>query len=153
MMSFRAVAVAGLLLATSAVAGEQDPKAIAAYRHTTFEALGKHMKASSMIVKGEVKGHVSDLYGHAHALHEVATYLTTMFPEGSGPGNGNPDTDALPAIWTDWAGFEAAAKKFEEETAKLEALAKAKDLEGFKAQFKAVGQACGNCHDSFRKDD
>lgn len=153
MTSFRAAAVAGLLLSTSAFADDQDAKAISEYRHITFEALAKHMKASSMIVKGEVKGHVSDLYGHAHALHEVSTYLTTMFPEGSGPGNANPDTEALPAIWTDWAGFEAAAKTFEEETAKLQALAKAKDLDGFKAQFKAVGKSCGNCHDSYRKDD
>lgn len=57
------------------------------------------------------------------------------------------ETHALPAIWTDKAGFEAAGKAWYDAATKLRA---ATDEASFKAAFPAVGNACGDCHKKYR---
>ncbi|MDG2535673.1 cytochrome c [Sphingomonas sp. HITSZ_GF] len=83
----------------------------------------------------------------ARALSRWASALPGLFPAGSTA----PDSDALPAIWSDRAGFEAKAADYAAATAKLADLAKAGDKPGFAAQFAAVGATCKACHDSYRK--
>jgi cytochrome c556 len=85
----------------------------------------------------------------ARALATWAKAIPGMFPAGSGEG----DTDALPAVWSDRAGFEAKAAAYAEAAAKLAELAKAGDKAGFAAQFQVVRGACGACHDSYKKPD
>ncbi|MFK7928535.1 MAG: cytochrome c [Myxococcota bacterium] len=129
-----------------------DPKAaaIVAYRHNMMEGMGKHMKLSAMIVKGEVD-RPDDMLMHAEALHKAAFATPTLFPKSTGPGK--IKSDSLPAVWEQWDGFLAANKTYEEATAKLVEVAKAKDLAGFRAQFGAVGRSCGGCHETFRVDE
>jgi cytochrome c556 len=63
---------------------------------------------------------------------------------------GTVKTEALPAIWTDKAGFDAAAKNWYDAAMKLRA---ATDDASFKAAFPAVGKACGDCHKKYRQAD
>ena len=56
-------------------------------------------------------------------------------------------THALPAIWTDAKGFEAAAGVWYNADQNLR---KATDLASFKAAFPAVGDGCKGCHEKFR---
>lgn len=142
------VVLALALLAPVARSAGDSPAAVAKYRQTLMEAAGRHMKASSMIVKGEVS-RKEDLVGHATALHEIAKGLPALFPEGSGPG-GDYETDAKPEVWSRPEDFAAACKTFEEQTAKLVEVAQSGDTEAFKTQFGNVGQSCGDCHDVFR---
>jgi cytochrome c556 len=73
-----------------------------------------------------------------------AAEIPADFPAGSEGG------DALPAIWSNFADFEAksAALKTAAEAA---AAAADQGLEAFGPAFGAVGQACGACHQSYRK--
>jgi cytochrome c556 len=71
----------------------------------------------------------------------------TTFPPGSDQGH---NTKALPAIWSDRAGFDQAAANFITAADKLSQLAKAEDTAGFAAQVKVVGSACGACHNKYR---
>jgi cytochrome c556 len=48
------------------------------------------------------------------------------------------------------AKFDAAAKKMVDEVAKLDAAAKAGNLDAMKAAFGAVAGTCKACHDDFR---
>ena len=125
--------------------------ALVKYRHELLESVAKHMGLAKAIVMGKVD-RPGDLPMHARALHDASKDFTSMFPEGSGP-DVVPQTDALATVWTDWSGFEARAKDFESATATFLQLAEAGDVEGAKAQLRTVGQACGSCHDSFRKDE
>jgi cytochrome c556 len=70
-----------------------------------------------------------------------------LFPPGSDHGD---NTKALPAIWSDPAGFRDAADHFVAEANKLATLAKANDAAAIPAQVKAVGQACLACHKKFK---
>lgn len=126
-------------------------QAIADYRHNLFESMGKHMRLSSMLVKGKVDA-PGDMVLHAQALHSSAASIPNLFPKGTDPGSVQK-TDALMSIWEDPEGFKTAVSNYEAATAKLLELAKAGDAEGFKAQFGKVGATCGGCHDSYRKDE
>lgn len=129
------------------------PEDIASYRHNAMEALGKHMKTSAMIIKGQAPFQ-GDLPAHAAAIEGLSANLVSWFPEGTGP-DVVPKSDALPTVWSDRQGFEKAALTFQQEAAKLTAITKKEplDLDAFKAQFGAVGKSCGGCHDDFAKED
>ncbi|MEO0992071.1 MAG: cytochrome c [Pseudomonadota bacterium] len=59
-------------------------------------------------------------------------------------------TRALPAIWSDAVGYEAANAKLAEAAAAL-AEAAGNGEEAFKAAFGPVGQSCGGCHEDYRQ--
>jgi cytochrome c556 len=58
------------------------------------------------------------------------------------------ETWAKPEIWTDPAGFTAVGDAF---YAKFIAVKDSTDEASFKAAFPALGQACGGCHEKFRR--
>ena len=57
---------------------------------------------------------------------------------------------AKPEIYKEWAKFRAAADTLEAETAKLGAVARAKNEAGVRAAFGGVAKACGSCHDAYQ---
>jgi cytochrome c556 len=71
--------------------------------------------------------------------------FVTLFPEGSDQG----DTKASPSIWTDMAGFKAAADKLVADAKTAEAAA-ATGAEAFGAALGAVGGDCQGCHQTYR---
>ena len=86
---------------------------------------------------------------NAATAASLAKDLPSWFPKGSGPEAG-VKTAAKAEIWTDAAGFAAAATKLQDETAKLQTAATAGDMEAIKAQARATFGACKNCHDQYR---
>lgn len=95
----------------------------------------------------EAKIDVKPLAARVDAMVKWGKRIPLVFPAGSDLG---APTKALPAIWSDRAGFEKAAAHFVEAAEKLSVLAKAGDADGFNAQWKATGESCGACHKSFR---
>jgi len=73
-----------------------------------------------------------------------AAGTAALFPPGSEGG------DALPAIWENFADFEAKALALKT-AADAAAAATEGGLEAFAPAFGAVGQACGACHEAYRK--
>lgn len=74
------------------------------------------------------------------------TKFVTLFPKGTEAG-GAVKTGALPAIWSDSAGFQAAATKFVTDT---RAAGAAADQAGFAAALRTVQADCGGCHKTYR---
>jgi cytochrome c556 len=72
--------------------------------------------------------------------------LPPLFPAGSGAG----DTKALPAIWSDFAGFQTAAGNMVTQLTALRAAAASGDGAAFNTAFAATGPVCGACHRPFR---
>ena len=125
-------------------------KAMVEYRHAFYEGLGKHMKMSAMIIKGEVD-RPGDLAKHARALHEASTSIPHLFPKGTEPSAHK--SEAKPEIWTDWKGFMEKQKAFETASAKFVEVAEQGDMKAAGAQFRKVGMSCGGCHDGYRVDE
>jgi cytochrome c556 len=145
---------AGLALAGAAIAHDMGPPPKTAggkaawARHDNFKAQGTAFKA----ILDETKKDAPDpaiLATNAVKLKTLAMALPSWFPKGSGPESG-VKTDAKAEVWTDAAGFAAAANRLQVEASKLQQLAAAGDVAGVKAQARMVGGACKNCHDKFR---
>jgi cytochrome c556 len=121
----------------------------AAYqRHENFKQQGAAFKG----ILDELKKDSPDiklLAANSTKLKTLASQLPTWFPKGSG-AESHFKTDAKAEVWTDAAGFAAAANRLQVETSKLQQLGAAGDLAAFKAQARAVGGACKNCHDKYR---
>ena len=93
------------------------------------------------------KGDVKTLEAPAKAMARWIKQFPTQFPKGSEQGH---DTKALPAIWSDNAGFQKAADNLASASTKLAELAKAGDADAVAAQVKVVGDACTACHKDYR---
>jgi cytochrome c556 len=100
-----------------------------------------------------IKG-VIDAKGDAKSVVPMAAKLKTlelafdkMFPAGSDKG---AETAALPTVWSDSAGFQAASKAADAAYDKLGAAAGSGDLAAVTAAFGETGKACGACHNTFR---
>jgi cytochrome c556 len=83
----------------------------------------------------------------AHALAGWARAIPAMFPEGTDI----PPSDALPALWSDRAGFNAAAEGFVVATTAVNQAVAANDKVAYRAALDQVGKACSACHDKYRK--
>lgn len=123
----------------------------AAYkRHENFQAMGKAFKA----LNDELKKPEPDkaaLAANAKVIDTSAQGLPTWFPRGSGV-EARPMSEAKAAIWTDAAGFSAAASNLRTEATKLNAAAASGNLDAVKAQFRPTGGACKGCHDKYRQE-
>jgi len=105
---------------------------------------GAAMRAIKAVIDN--KGNTRDVIPHAAKLKELELAHVKMYPAGSGTG----DTKALPVIWTDWRGFEAASKATADAADALAVAAGSGDLAAVGTAFGAVGRTCGACHDKYR---
>ena len=141
--------VAGVCLAGGAVAAV-NAKSVIEAREANFKTMGKAMKTMNDGLKADTPD-LSAIAANAAAIRGLAPKITTWFPKGTGPESG-VKTEAKAEIWKDPAGFAAAARRLEPEAAKLEALARAGDVAGVRAQVRVVGGTCKGCHDKFKAD-
>jgi cytochrome c556 len=87
----------------------------------------------------------------AAVLAKWAKVLPQMFPAGTGKGETTANTQAMPAIWKDRAGFDKAATNYAAASARLVSLATANDTGGFTKQLDEVNQACISCHTHYKE--
>lgn len=132
-----------------------EPANIIKYREAIMSANAGHLSALAGMAKGEVS-FTDEAAFHAQALNEQNQNLARLFPEGSGRGDTEEDSRALPAIWENPDEFQQAIERFQEETAALAELTSGGDFEqaAFAQQVAQVGrEGCGGCHDDFREED
>ena len=136
-----------------AASGEEVIKARINFMKDEMEAHWKPLAAYAS--KGT--GSLTDVEKNAMALAELAKKIPAHFPKDTGRGK-YPDkmTRALPAIWTDWDGFNMDAQRLHEESVKLARLAKEgkKDavieMIGSSGSYAKTQIGCAECHSDFR---
>jgi cytochrome c556 len=84
--------------------------------------------------------------GQLQVFVDGAAKFPTLFPAGS-DATGAVKTAASPAIWTDTAGFQAAAAKLVTDAKAAQA---ATDQASFGIAWQAVEADCGGCHRTYR---
>lgn len=138
MTKLAAAAVLGLTLAAGAASAD-----VVDERQKGFKAHVENMKAVKAAVES---GDASAAVAPSQAMLAYAKRIPDLFPEGSGTG----DTRALPAIWSNWSGFEEASANHVAAVEKLVATAESGDASALGDQLKATGGTCGACHKEFR---
>jgi cytochrome c556 len=81
-----------------------------------------------------------------NAIEQNMDKILDFFPAGSL----SEDSRAKPEIWAKWAEFSKHPEKVRQAARELAVAAKAGDEEAVKVKFKALGEACKGCHESFR---
>lgn len=141
------VALIGALAAGAMVGGATIAMAqgdAIAQRKENRKQAGAAMRAIKAVV--DAKGPTAPAVAEAAKLKTLEAAFVKLFPAGSDKG----DTKALPVIWTDWAGFEAASKASDAAYDKLAVAAGSGNAEALAAAFADTGKTCGACHDKFR---
>lgn len=135
--------VAALAVGTTAVVAQGgDP---IAQRKAAMKSLGAGMGPMGGMMKGERPFDLAAVKASLETFGKVGKDMGGLFPATSKTGG---DTEALPAIWDNAAGWNEAIKKFNDATAA--AAANIKDEASFKAEFPKLGATCGGCHNTFR---
>jgi cytochrome c556 len=94
-----------------------------------------------------VKEHnFAEIEGKCHVIVENMDKVLDLFP----PGSLSEKSRAKPEIWARWAEFSKHPAIVREAAQKLADAARAGNEEAVKVQFKALGEACKGCHESFR---
>ena len=142
-----ATAIAGLCSTLPAAAQFQKPEDAVKYRKAGFSVMAAHFGRIGAMAQGR-----APFDGAAAAANaEVVAYMSKLpfagFVEGtSGTEKGTPKAN----VWSERAKFDAAAKKMQDEVAKLAVAAKANNLDQLKAAFGSAANSCKACHDDFR---
>lgn len=143
------LSVAAVVLAVAVPAAAQFKNAEEAveYRQSAFTVMGQHFGRIGAMVQGKVPYDAKAAADNA-AIVQVMSHLPYQgFVEGtSGTKKGSPK----PNIWTNRADFDSRAKKLQDNTAKLAAVAKEGSMDTLKPAFVAVADTCKGCHDEYR---
>ena len=140
------LAMVGALAAGAMVGGATIAMAqanVVKERQENRKQAGAAMRAIKGII--DAKGPTAGAVAEAAKLKTLEAAFIKMFPAGS-----DKDSKALPTVWTDWAGFQAASKASEAAYDKLATAAGSGDQAALAAAFADVGKTCGACHDKFR---
>jgi cytochrome c556 len=152
-----AVAIGAVVAAGGALAHDDpmpknaSPATKAAYaRHDNYRKLGAAFKG----LNDELKKDSPDkavVTAQTGTMLSLVNALPTWFPKGSGV-EARPMSEAKANIWTDAAGFTAAASALQVQVAKLNQAAISGDMDAVKAQVRPTGGACKGCHDKYRQE-
>jgi cytochrome c556 len=145
-LGLSAIALGGLLALAVGTAGvaADDAAGLVQKRIDLMKENGTHLKPFVDYTKG---GPYSDkLVGEAQAIAANAKLITPLFP----PNSITDKSRAKPEIWQKWDDFEAKAKELGDAATKLAEAAKKDDVAAVGAALKAVGGACGACHEPYR---
>jgi cytochrome c556 len=153
MRLFKTGACALGLVAVTAAADAQglvspSPADIVAARQAVMVMSGGLL---TYLSNGATSGAEIKSFGYeAYGLDIWAKALQGLFPQGTGPQEVQARIRAKAEIWSDPAGFAAAAKAFADSTSRLREIAKQNDKVAFKAQLKEVENRCNACHAIYR---
>ncbi len=111
-------------------------------REHAMEEIGGAFKAINGMAKAS-QFEQAEVAENANMIASQLQHFGTLFPDGSEKAGGA----ALPAIWSDRAGFDAARNAARD--AALE-LATVSDAAAFPGAVKKLGDACGACHSKYR---
>ena len=137
------ILTSGLMIASMALAhnGVQNPAVMA--RMQGMEQIGAASKVLGNMARGRVAFDAEAAAAAKAALAQHAAEIPALFEAQED----DPKSEALPAIWSDFADFTAKADA-------LRDAAEAMDVTSAKtiaAGMGAVGGSCRSCHKAYRK--
>lgn len=98
------------------------------------------------INKAIKEGNFAEIESKCNVILENMDKVLEYFP----PGTLSENSRAKPEIWARWGEFTKHPANVRKAAQELAAAAKTGDEEAVKVRFKALGEACKGCHQSFR---
>jgi cytochrome c556 len=134
--------------AGAAPAGPTPADRAIEYRQAIYKIVAGNFQPLAQIAQGKAEFKAEAATRNAQRLAQIATFVGDAYPDISKEGN----TRALPAVWTNRAGFDALVKDFVTHTKNLSDVVENSSSAGdeLKAAVATVGNDCKSCHDKFR---
>lgn len=129
------------LLGAGAALAQPDPVAA---RKEGLKRMQGHLEAITPVASAG--GNVRETVPRTEDMIAFFTGFPALFP----PGSDNNGSKALPSVWADRAGFEAAAANAVSAAGALRNAAASGDAAATAQAVRAMGGACGACHRNFR---
>lgn len=140
------LAISAASLSFSAAAQFAKPEDAVKYRKAALTVTAAHFGRLGAMAQGKAPFDAKSAAENAEIVASMSKLPWAAFGDGTDVG----ETKAKPEIWKQNAKFKEAAEKFQAESAKLAAAAKAGKEDAFKAAFSATAGTCKACHDDFR---
>ncbi|MEO3473327.1 cytochrome c [Roseomonas sp. CAU 1739] len=132
--------IAGIAVALLGMAGTAVAQDVITQRREGMRAEGRQMEAIKAVL--DARGDTRPLVERVDTIAGFYRNLQALYPPGSDTG----PTRALPVIWSDPAGFEAARTTIVTALGSLRVAAASGDLAATTTAFNQVGAACAACH-------
>jgi cytochrome c556 len=139
--------VAGLAASLPAAAQFQKPEDAVKYRQSAMFVMANHFGRIGAMANGRAPYDAATAAANADIVATMSRLPFVGFVEGTAS---TQKGGANAKVWSDKAGFDAAAKKMQDEIVKLAAASKTNNLDNLKAAFGEVGKTCKGCHDDYR---
>ncbi|NIO09227.1 MAG: cytochrome c [Deltaproteobacteria bacterium] len=134
-----AIAVLSLFTATQLFSDENAIK--------ERKGIMKSTNKASRALKGAVKdGNFTTVEENANKIAKNMDTFVTLFPKGSTAKNSRAKAD----IWKNFDDFKSKASKLQSTARQLANAAGSKNLTQVQEEYKALGNACRNCHRAYR---
>lgn len=121
--------------------GVKDPTVMA--RMQLMSLVADDMKTLGGMAKGSVEFDLETVQARAASLEQHALDTVRLF---EAPAT-DPKSEAKAEIWQDWDGFSEKAAEMQKAAAQLGLVTGEAE---FDAAFRAVGQTCSACHETYR---
>jgi len=155
MKFYRNLAIIGLSvmsLSVNAMAAksEKHAKRATELRQSVFKLTYSNMGPMGAMAKGKMPMDVAKIKKNSKRLVQLSKMMSDYFVVDM--RKFDVETEALDKIWQDKDLFETKIKDLTVAAKNLHELAKKGDKAALKSAIGKVGQACGSCHDDFKKD-
>lgn len=137
-------ALAGLGHAVPALAQGATAGDVVAERKAGLKQMSGHLEAIKGIL--DSRGELGPVAGRATEMQRFFEGFPARFP----PGSDKDGSRALPAVWSDRAGFEQANANMVAVLGKLRDAAASGDAGATATAFRETGGTCGACHRNHR---
>ena len=135
-------------MAAPAQAQFAKPEDAIKYRKASFNVMAAHFGRVGAMANGRMPYDAKMAQENA----EIAAVMSKLPWAAFGEGTDKGDTRAKPEIWKEAAKYKEASDKMQAEMVKLNAAAKAGNIDALKVAFGPAAASCKACHDAFRKD-
>ena len=126
-----------------------DPAIAAMTADQKVEARQAAMKEDGKTLKGAAGLTGQDAVTAATTVLQNMTNFPALFADGAT----NDKSEALPIIWQEFDKFTAIFAAAQADAVKMRVAAASGDAAAYADSLKALGQTCGECHQTYRKRD
>ena len=130
-------------LATTALAHEGVKNAAVKARMQGMSEIGVGMKVIGQMAQGKTEFDQAAAEAALASIRAQSAMVTALFQANET----DPKSEAMPAIWTNWADFQAKAQAMQVAAEG----ASAQDVNALRQALGALGGTCKSCHSQYRE--
>ena len=129
---------------------EKQARSAVQFRQALLQVVRSNVGALGAMAKGQIPMDSTKIETNAMRIEQLSLMMEDYFRLDTRKFNAN--TEALPAIWEDYADFTGKISALTKASNALKVAAQNGNDSAYKANIGAVLKSCKGCHDSYKAD-